>query len=117
MNIIPIMKCGDINESLSFYIRILDFEVLNPEDEFPYKLLVREGARLDLSSIDGGIASCVYIEVENVDMLFARFIERGLDVKNCEGVHAGPLDQTWGMREFYVTDMDNNTLRFGHPIG
>lgn len=116
MNIIPIMKCEDISESISFYTQVLDFEVLNPEDEFPYKLLIREGARLDLSSIDGGIASCVYIEVENVDSLFARFIDRGLDVSGCEGVHGGPLDQTRGMREFYVTDTDNNTLRFGQAI-
>lgn len=116
MNIIPIIRCSDINESLNFYTRILDFEVLNREDEFPYKLLIREGARLDLSSSDGGIVSIVYIEVENVDMLFAKFLERGLDISGCHGVHAGPIDQTWGMREFYVTDSDKNTLRFGHPI-
>ena len=116
MNIIPIMKCEDINKSLSFYIQVLDFEVLNPEEEFPYKLVMREGARLDLSSVDGGIGSCVYIEVENVDTLFAKFIKGGLNVSGSEGVHGGPLDQTWGMREFYVTDTDQNTLRFGHPI-
>ncbi|WP_432327650.1 hypothetical protein ACRQ5D_30765 [Mucilaginibacter sp. P25] len=27
-------------------------------------------------------------------------------------VHQGPTDQTWGTREFYVTDTDGNTLRF-----
>jgi hypothetical protein len=27
-------------------------------------------------------------------------------------VHAGPIDQTWGTREFYVDDPDGNTLRF-----
>jgi uncharacterized glyoxalase superfamily protein PhnB len=26
-----------------------------------------------------------------------------------------PLDQTWGMREFYVHDPDGNTLRFSAP--
>ena len=31
-------------------------------------------------------------------------------------VHQEPLNQTWGMREFYVTDNDGNTLRFGKPI-
>jgi len=28
----------------------------------------------------------------------------------------GPTDQTWGTREFYVTDADGNTLRFCQPI-
>jgi hypothetical protein len=27
-------------------------------------------------------------------------------------VHEGPVDQTWGTREFYVDDPDGNTLRF-----
>jgi hypothetical protein len=30
-------------------------------------------------------------------------------------VHRGPVDQTWGIREFYVTDADGNMLRFGEP--
>jgi hypothetical protein len=27
-------------------------------------------------------------------------------------VHEGPLDQSWGTREFYVDDPDGNTIRF-----
>jgi hypothetical protein len=27
-------------------------------------------------------------------------------------VHEGPIEQTWGTREFYVDDPDGNTLRF-----
>jgi len=116
MNIIPIIKCTDIDKSISFYTQVLDFEVLNPDEEFPYRLLIREGARLDISSLDGGIVSCVYIEVENVDDLFKKFLQRGLDISEGSGVHSGPIDQTWGMREFYVEDHDRNTLRFGQEI-
>jgi len=113
MNIIPIIRCKDIERSISFYTQVLDFEVLNPDEEFPYKLLIREGARLDISSIDGGIDSCVYIEVENVDDLFKKFVQRGLNISSDKsGVHGGPIDQTWGWREFYVTDSSGNTLRF-----
>ncbi len=116
MNIIPIIKCKDLDKSIFFYTHVLDFEVLNPDEEFPYKLLMRESARLDISSIDGGIASCIYIEVENVDDLFKKFLQRGLDIPDGSGVHNGPIDQTWGMREFYVEDPDQNTLRFGQEI-
>jgi len=117
-NIIPIIKCTDIDKSIFFYTQVLDFEILNPDEEFPYKLLIRAGARLDISSLDGGIVSCVYIEVENVVDLFRKFLQRGLDIdiSDKSGVHGGPIDQTWGMREFYVEDPDRNTLRFGQEI-
>ena len=32
-------------------------------------------------------------------------------------VHEGPIDQTWGTREFYVDDPDGNTLRFTQGFG
>src|SRR6185369_13813151 len=117
MNIIPIIRCKDIDKSIIFYTQVLDFEVLNTDEEFPYRLLKREGARLDISSLDGGIDSCVYIEVENVDDLFKKFLQSGLAISDDKSeVHGGPIDQTWGMREFYVDDPDHNTLRFGQEI-
>ena len=116
MNIIPILRCKDINEAISFYTQVLDFEVLDPGSEFFYRLLGREGARLDISTEDGVFGSCVYIQVEDVDKVFRKFVERGLNVSTTGGVHGQPTDQTWGMREFYVEDSDGNTLRFGHEI-
>jgi catechol 2,3-dioxygenase-like lactoylglutathione lyase family enzyme len=119
MNIIPVLRCRDINESVVFYTQVLDFVVLNPgESEFPYRLLAREGARLDISALsgDGVFGACVLIEVDDVDQLFQKFIARGLDVSNKGGVHRKPTDQTWGMREFYVEDPNRNTLRFGQEI-
>jgi catechol 2,3-dioxygenase-like lactoylglutathione lyase family enzyme len=121
MNIIPIMKCRDLEASVHFYTDILDFKVLNPEPEISYILLIRDGARLDLStnSGDGVFGNRVNIIVNNVDALFQKFIRRGLNTSNKQEspVHHGPVDQTWGMREFYVDDPDGNTLRFGQLIG
>lgn len=121
MNIIPIMKCRDMDESVRFYTEVLDFKVLNPESENSYILLIRDGARLDLStnSGDGVFGNRVNIIVSNVDALFQKFIRRGLNTSNKKEspVHQGPVDQTWGMREFYVDDPDGNTLRFGQLIG
>ena len=119
MNIIPILRCRDIDESITFYTQVLDFEVLNQDEiEFPYRLLIRDVARLDLSTSggDGVFGSCVYIEVDDVDDLFAKFQRRGLDVSDKTGVHGQPTNQTWGMREFYVEDLNGNTLRFGQEI-
>lgn len=45
-------------------------------------------------------------------------VERGLPipVDGASPVHQAPVDQTWGWREFYVTDPDGNTLRFGERL-
>jgi hypothetical protein len=53
---------------------------------------------------------------DDVDALFRTFRMRGLKTPgNPEApgaVHEGPIDQSWGTREFYVDDPDGNTLRF-----
>ena len=54
------------------------------------------------------------IEVGDVDLEWQALRQRGLlppDDRDSP-VHQGPLDQTWGTREFYVDDPDGNTLRF-----
>jgi hypothetical protein len=41
------------------------------------------------------------------------FLARGLVPPERDSpVHKGPTDQTWGTREFYVDDPDDNTLVF-----
>lgn len=119
---IPIFKCTDMKAAIAFYTGVLDFE-LKYEGESAEDWvvdLVNGEAELQLTRLEGdqrpGIA--VNVRVDDVDGLFAKYRERGLDVSGREGspVHQGPLDQTWGMREFYVTDADGNTLRFGRPI-
>ena len=67
---------------------------------------------------DARAGSVVNVRVNDLDGLFEKYKSRGLDTSNREGspVHQGPTDQSWGMREFYVTDKAGNTLRFGKPI-
>ena len=117
------MKVRDMRSSIKFYTRILDFKLKFPieaEDGSPVVDLIRDGAEIQLSSMsgDGGYGTAVNIAVDEVDDLFARFVSRGLDAsgKSDSPVHQGPVDQTWGMREFYVTDRDGNTLRFRTAI-
>jgi catechol 2,3-dioxygenase-like lactoylglutathione lyase family enzyme len=117
MNIIPTIRCMDIKRSISFYTEILDFEALNPGS---YNVLIRNKARLDLSfhSGDGVFSSRVLIIVDDVDQLYQKLIARGLDLsgKKDSPVHQSPVNQTWGMREFYADDPDGNTVRFAQPV-
>ena len=57
--------------------------------------------------------------VDDVDAVFRKFRARGLKTPGNPDqpveVHQGPIDQTWGNREFYVADPDGNSLRFTQP--
>jgi uncharacterized glyoxalase superfamily protein PhnB len=82
--------------------------------------LINEGAELQLSILPGDQkpGTAVNIRVDDVDTLFKKYVQRGLDtaMKKDSPVHQGPVNQTWGVREFYVTDPSGNTLRFGRVL-
>jgi hypothetical protein len=74
--------------------------------------------RWPIASPDGATWMHDQCSCEDVDGLFSEYVERGPDTTGHgdSPVHRGPLNQTWGIREFYVTDADGNTLRFGGPM-
>lgn len=119
MAIIPTVKSSDIARSVAFYTRVLDFEVRREWSVLTdpgFAWLVRDGAVLNLSSHSGdGVAGqALVVETDGIDALFDTFLSRGLQTPGSPDspVHEGPLDQSWGTREFYVDDPDGNTLRF-----
>lgn len=121
MNAIPIVKCRNMQRSLSFYLNILGFSIKYPGEtsDNPVVDIINGDAQLQLSIMPGNsVFGCaVNISVEDPGALFKIYIERGMDTssKKNSPVHQGPVDQTWGTREFYVDDPDGNTLRFRGP--
>ena len=108
-----------MKESISFYVDILDFELIGtwPEHGSPsFSIISREGAEIHLSTYsgDGVFGSVVAITVVKIENLFKKYCERGLSTgdKKESPVHQGPVSQTWGSIEFYVDDPNGNTLRF-----
>jgi catechol 2,3-dioxygenase-like lactoylglutathione lyase family enzyme len=121
MAIIATVRCRNMRKSLGFYTGVLDFEHVDGDDSLDdpsYSVVSRGGHRLILSSHrgDGEYGQAIVIETEAVDELFRSFRKRGLRTPGNpdapEHVHEGPIDQSWGTREFYVDDPDGNTLRF-----
>lgn len=117
--IIPIFKCKDMDESITFYTKVLDFELVGRWPETGYLAfaeLNRDEDILYLSthSGDGAFGSVIAFPTDNCDSIFKKLKARGLDTSaNKESpVHQSPVDQTWGTREFYVTDPSGNTIRF-----
>jgi catechol 2,3-dioxygenase-like lactoylglutathione lyase family enzyme len=107
-----------MKRSLAFYTGVLDFTIkyADTTDDETYITIINGDAEIVLSTFDGAIRAITDVLVDDVDALFEKYVSRGLDVSDKKGVHHGPLDQTWGRREFYVTDKDGHTLRFVKPI-
>lgn len=121
MAIIPTVRCSNMRISLAFYTGVLDFEHVDGDDDLgdpSFAILARDDDLLFLSSHggDGEFGQAIVVTTTDVDALFYKLRERGLhtpgDPDAPQAVHEGPLDQTWGTREFYVDDPDGNTLRF-----
>ncbi len=130
MKIVPVIKSSNLQRSLHFYTAILDFERKWPEEGQGQRHedremangvidLVRDGAELQLSrhAGDGVFGSVNRVFVDDVDERYRTFRARGLDTtKRPESpIHTVPVDQTWGLREFAVTDPDGNGLCFCAP--
>jgi len=125
MKIVPVVKSADLERSLRFYTEVLDFERKWPREKERETAngvahLVRDGAELQISrhAGDGVFGSLNRVFVDDVDERYSTFRARGLDTSQRpeSPIHTAPVDQTWGLREFAVTDPDGNGLCFCTPI-
>jgi catechol 2,3-dioxygenase-like lactoylglutathione lyase family enzyme len=117
MKMVPIFRCSNMANAIAFYTEVLDFNLYDGDSAQDVVVtLVKGDAALMLTTLEGdqkiGIAANVIID--SVDEIFRKYEGRGLNQshKADSPVHQSPIDQTWGSREFYVTDPDGNTLRF-----
>ena len=118
MAIIPTVRCRNLQVALNFYTGVLDFTRTGGADDLSdssFAVLARAGDLLFLSSGagDGEFGQAVVVMTEYIEALFQKFLARGLvPPERNSPVHHGPVNQTWGTREFYVDDPDGNTVRF-----
>jgi uncharacterized glyoxalase superfamily protein PhnB len=124
MKLIPLLKCNQIEKSIQFYTSLLDFTVTDlwnsPDNSYQGCRLKSNETELMLSTFpeDGTSGNIIYLTTDTIDEVFANLVFRGIDTshKNNSPVHQHPVDQPWGMREFYLDDPDGNTIRFSQPI-
>jgi uncharacterized glyoxalase superfamily protein PhnB len=117
---IPVIHISDSVKAEEFYCNGLGFKLVSswrPDgtNKDPcYVALVRDGARLHLTSFKDGMVgtwtSTVYVFVEDVDALHAELVAKGISMPN------SPIDQSWGTREIGVRDADRNVITFGQRM-
>jgi len=127
MTIEACIKCSNMNSSIEFYTKVLDFNVLVTPDPDPssfmskYALLERGGSSMHLSAHegDGVFGNLVYVRTDAVEALYEQVISQGISSED-SGTYPAltiPLvEQSWGMKEFSVRDPDGNKITFGQSL-
>ena len=110
---IPLLHVSDPVSAEHFYCDQLGFTKIFSYrpfgDEGPYYFgIIRDGVRVHISSFpeDGRAGNAIVLIVDNVDALYNEFVLQGVKID------LEPTDQSWGNREMYIKDSDNNSIRF-----
>jgi catechol 2,3-dioxygenase-like lactoylglutathione lyase family enzyme len=105
--VVPDIRSSHLDESRSFYVDFLGLKVaMDMGFIVTFVSPSNPTAQLSVMRDDGGstVLPNVSVEVENVDDVHARAIERRLEI-------VYPLtDEPWGVRRFFVVDPNGTIL-------
>lgn len=116
----PQLFTGDMERSAGFFREQLGFEVRFLFGDPPvYAQFVRDAARLNMRLVTAPVLDreaaersellAAYLEVDDVEGLFAEYSARDVDFHR-------PLEtKPWGLTGFIVRDPDGNLLNFAEP--
>jgi len=113
------MHVDSIESAVAFFTDILGFKVLHHHENYAYvqretvafRLMRNQGSE---GAPPGNRRFAYYIDVYDVDQLYAD-LKPKLDTLPKGDVH-GPVNQSYGQREFLVLAPDGNLIAFGQPI-
>ena len=111
--ITPFFIVQDLNSAVRFWRDSLGFKLLVRYDDYAYLHRDRAGVRLLRGESAPG-RQHAYLDVENVDELWAEF--RARLAEELRNNPEGPRDQSYGQREFTVFGPEGITLFFGQEI-
>src|ERR1700748_744108 len=114
MAAIPVIRVTHPVAAAAFYCDKLGFRQVfayrpdSSREDPCYMGLSRESVLIHVSSFEanGPTGTSAAFIVDDVDALHTEFLSRDVPI------HMPPTDQTWGNREMYVRDPDDNRLAF-----
>ena len=108
----PGLAVADLDRAVVFYTEKLGFSVSFINGK-AYAVVRRDnveiGLGLDHSERNAGHGSC-YVKLKGIDAIHGE-----LSAKRVPMTH-DLRNESYGMREFMITDPDGNTINFGEPI-
>ncbi len=108
----PGFAVADLTRAIDFYEGKLGFRVVFRNGSV-FAVVTRDGIEISLALQRNGAIhkSACYVKLAGVDALHEEFTARGVTMTH-------PLKtESYGMREFMITDPDGNTLNFGESLG
>ena len=121
IRITPFLHVEDVAAAVRFFTDILGFKTYIHVSDYAYVQREVAGIRIMRASQSegervppGNRRFMYYIDVEDVDGLYAE-LKPKLDTLPAGHVH-GPIDQSYGQREFMIVAPDGNLVVFGQSI-
>ena len=117
--ITPMVPCSNLKSQIAFYRGVLGFKVMFDAEK--YAFLKRDLVAVRLTEVPAGVdlghparQQSSYVDVSNIDALYESLkTELGSLPK---GRVRAPFVQTYGQREFHVTDEDCTVVIFGETL-
>ena len=113
----PSLSVEDVPRAVEFYTNYLGFEAVF-RNGITFAIVCRDDVELSLSQTAylrkslpaAGASSCYCKLSDGIDALYAEYRSYGVSILH-------PLrDESYGMREFMIADIDGNLINFGQPI-
>jgi hypothetical protein len=105
---IPVLPAVNISKSIDFFEAKLGFKATNYGN---YAILKYKNTEIHLfmntDKTNSTNSGCL-VMVENIEDLYTNFC-----TKDLVALEGKLLDKPWGNKEFIVTDINNNHIRFG----
>lgn len=117
IQITPFLHVGDVNRAVAFFTDILGFTVPFRVEGYAYVHRETVGVRILEAETEPAPLErrfTHYVDVADVDALFAELRPK-LDTLPAGDVR-GPVNQSYGQREFMVVGPDGGLIVFGQSI-
>lgn len=112
----PILRTNRFNETISFYVDVLNFTLAERNDEWGWASLQKDAVEIMIAQSNEHIpfeqpafTGSFYFTTNNVDELWTK-------LKDKASICYEPETFEWGMREFAVYDNNGYLLQFGQEI-
>ena len=112
-----ILAVRNLRTATDFYVNALGFQRDFGDESDGWSWLSRDHFRVGLGECADAVPAnelgdhsyVVYVNVDDIDELYAEFASRGVSIRT------PPATKPWGMREFALQTPDGHRMTFGSP--